>query len=287
MRTADPVPGGAPPGRTLVFCHANGFPAGTYGALFQAWRRDGWDVFAAQKLGHDPARPPRSGWSLLRDELIEFIERECAGRLPVAMVGHSMGGYLSLLVAARRPQLVRSVVLLDAPIVAGWRAGAFRLLKATGMIHRGGPGRVAARRRDRWATREAARQHFQGKPVFARWHPQVMDDYLRHGLADTGAPQGVGLVFDRAIETAIYDTLPHHLGALLRRQPLQCPVSYVAGRHSRESHQLGLGLVRRLAGPRWRWVEGSHLFPMERPEETAGVVLELLGAPPSARATAA
>lgn len=261
---------------TIVFAHANGFPAGTYDSLFEAWRHAGWAVEAPPQLGHDPARAPRSGWSPLRDELIEFIERRCAGRTPVALVGHSMGGYLSLLVAARRPDLVSAVVMLDSPIVSGWRAGAFRLLKATGLIHRGGPGRVSARRRDHWASREAARQHFAAKAAFARWPARVLDDYMAHGLVDDAAGGGVRLAFAREVETAIYNTLPHHLGPLLRRQPLRCPVAYVSGRRSRESRQLGLGLVRHLAGPRWRWVEGSHLFPMERPEETAATVLELL-----------
>lgn len=269
---------GANASRTLVFCHANGFPGSTYGVLFEAWRRAGWTVHAPDKLGHDPARPPRSGWSALRDELIEFIERRGAAAAPVALVGHSMGGYLALLVAAKRPQLVHAVVLLDAPIVAGWRAGAFRLLKASGMIRRGGPGRTAARRRQHWPSREAAQQHFAAKALFARWDPRVLRDYLDHGLVADPGGDGVGLAFDRDIETAIYNTLPHHVGALLRRRPLQCPVAFVAGRDSRENRQLGLGLVRRMAGQRWRWIDGSHLFPMERPEETAAVVMELLGA---------
>lgn len=262
---------------TLVFCHANGFPAGTYRTLFERWRQAGWEVHAPAQLGHDPARAPRSGWSPLRDELIEFIERTCAGRTPVALVGHSMGGYLSLLVAARRPDLVSAVVMLDSPIVSGWRARAFRLMKATGLIRRGGPGRVSARRRERWASREAARQHFASKPTFARWPAAVLADYLDHGLVDEPAG-GVKLAFAREVETAIYNTLPHHLEPLLDRQPLRCPVAYVAGRGSRESRQLGLGLVRRLAGPRWRWIEGSHLFPMEHPGATAAAVLELLQA---------
>jgi hypothetical protein len=29
----------ARPKRILVFCHANSFPGGTYGVLFEAWRQ--------------------------------------------------------------------------------------------------------------------------------------------------------------------------------------------------------------------------------------------------------
>jgi pimeloyl-ACP methyl ester carboxylesterase len=265
--------------RTLVFCHANSFPASTYGVLFEAWRRAGWRVLAPEKLGHDPAYPVTNGWRRLRDELVAFIEREAGGQ-PAALVGHSMGGYMSLLVASRKPALVSGIVLLDAPIVSGWRAPAFGLLKMSGLIHRGGPGRASARRREHWPSREAVREHFAAKPLFARWDPRVLEDYLRHGFVpDATGGEGVTLVFQRDIETRIYNTLPHHVPALLKRHPLRSPVAFIAGKRSFENRQLGLDFVRRLAGPRWRWMEGSHLFPMERPEETAAAVLALLASP--------
>ena len=278
--------------RTLVFCHANSFAAGTYGVLFEAWRHAGWRVLAPEKLGHDPAYPITNGWRHLRDELLHFIGRE-AGAGPVALVGHSMGGYLSLLAASRKPALVNAVVLLDAPIVSGWRTPAFGLLKLSGLMGRGGPGKASARRRAHWPTLEAARQHFARKPAFARWDARVLADYLRHGFElgasgadDTGgasdangashAGSGVTLAFNREAETRIYNTLPHDVPAVLKRHPLRCPVSYIGSKRSAESRQLGIDFVRRLAGPRWKWVEGSHLFPMERPEETAAAVLALL-----------
>lgn len=266
----------APP--TLVFSHANGFPAGTYGVLFDAWRRAGWRVLAHEKFGHDPAYKVTSNWPHLRDELLDFIHRE-AGETPVVLAGHSMGGYLSLLAASRAPQRVRAVVLLDAPIVAGWRSHGFRMLKATGLIHRGGPGKVSARRREHWPSREAVREHFQGKRAFALWDPRCLADYLRHGF-EKAPGGGVQLAFRREVETRLYDTLPHHIESLLRRHPLRGPVAYVAGSRSAENRQLGIGLVRRLAGPRWRTIDGTHLFPMERPDETAQTVLDLLAAMP-------
>jgi hypothetical protein len=69
----------------------------------------------------------------------------------------------------------------------------------------------------------------------------------------------VRLAFRREVETRIYNTLPHHLGALLHRHPPRCPVAFIGGTQSAD--------------------EGSHLFPMERPDETAAVVLGLLPSP--------
>jgi pimeloyl-ACP methyl ester carboxylesterase len=259
---------------TIVFSHANGFPAGTYRVLFEAWRAAGWRVLAHEKFGHDPAYAVAGGWSRLRDELLDFIARE-AGTGPVALVGHSFGGYLSLLAASKRPALASAVVLLDAPIVAGWRAHGFRMLKATGLIHRGGPGKISARRRTTWPSAEAVRQHFERKPAFAIWDPRVLADYLRAGF-EPAPGGGVQLAFDRDVETRIYGTLPHHVPQLLQRHPLRCPVGFVGGTRSAENRQLGIAFVRRLAGPHWRWIEGTHLFPMERPDDTAAAVLDLL-----------
>ena len=46
--------------KTIVFSHANGFPAGTYRLLFDAWREAGFAVHAIDKVGHDPRFPVTS-----------------------------------------------------------------------------------------------------------------------------------------------------------------------------------------------------------------------------------
>ena len=80
----------------------------------------------------------------------------------------------------------------------------------------------------------------------------------------------------REIETRIYNTLPHHMPALLRRHPPRCPVAFVAGTRSAEMRQAGLAGSRALAGERFVSFEGTHLYPMERPDDTARLVLQLL-----------
>jgi hypothetical protein len=43
-----------------------------------------------------------------------------------------------------------------------------------------------------------------------------------------------------------------------------------------EIRQVGLEAARRLAGEQLLWLEGSHLYPMEQPQQTAEAVLKLL-----------
>lgn len=259
--------------RAIVFAHANGFGAGTYRVLFEAWRAAGYTVHALQHLGHDPRFPVASNWRALRDELIAFTE-QAAGGQPVHLVGHSLGGLLSLMVACRRPDLAAGLVMLDSPVISGWRAHTLRVIKHSRLIQRVGPGKISQRRRHEWPNREAVHQHFAAKAVFARWDPRVLADYVASGFEEHA--HGVRLGFRREVETRIYNTLPDHLGPLLRKHPPRCPVGFIAGLQSAEMRQGGVEGARRLAGERFLWVEGSHLYPMEHPDRTATQVLALL-----------
>lgn len=192
-------------------------------------------------------------------------------------VGHSLGGFLSVMAAAWKPAKARGVVLLDSPIVAGWKAHALHMAKTTGLIGRVSPGKVSRRRRHRWPDAATVLAHFQAKAAFARWDPRVLADYVACGFDDAGDGSGERVLgFRRDIETRIYDTLPHHVPQLLRRHPVKCPVAFLGGTQSAEVRQVGLAATRALTHGRIGWIDGSHLFPMERPEETAAAVLARL-----------
>lgn len=262
--------------KTLVFSHANSFPAGCYRQLFDAWRAAGWRVEALDRFGHDPEFPVTPDWRRLRDQLLHFIEHEVKPDGPVALVGHSLGGMLSLMAACRRPDLVSGLVMLDSPVIAGLRAAGVAVAKTTGLMNRYPPSRIARERRQLWPDRAAVRAHFAAKKAFARWDPRVLDDYVTAGFEEAGGE--VRLRFHREVEAQIYRTLPHHLPQLLRRRPPRCPVSFIGGTESVELRQAGAAASMKLAGERWRWMAGSHLFPFEKPDATAALVLELLEA---------
>lgn len=265
----------------IVFSHANSFPASTYGLLFRSLRARGYTVKAPERFGHDPRYPVTSNWRHLVQQLADFAEplaRAHPG--PVVLAGHSLGGFLSVMCAARHPELggraIDAVLLLDSPLLGGWRARTLEVMKLTQLVGSVSPGRISRKRRQHWPDLEAVREHFRHKRAFARWHPAVLEDYVQHGTAEQPGPDGRTrrvLAFDREVETAIYNTLPHNLDRLLKRHPLRCPVGFIGAADSQELRQVGLSMTRRVVGTddpaRLRIVEGSHLFPMERPQETA------------------
>lgn len=267
----------------VLFSHANGFPVRTYRKLFGALEAD-FDLRAVERYGHDPKYPVTHGWPHLVEELLDELDRvkresgndsgDAAGR-PVWLVGHSLGGFLSLMAALRRPERVRGVVMLDSPVIAGWRAGLLRFSQIFGLDERPGPAAVTKNRRTHWPDAEAVWEHFLSKKNFAIWDHEVLRDYTEHGTEPTGREHERRLRFDRDVEYRIYRTLPTSLGRKVARGA-PVPVSFIAGTRSREVRQCGLGATRRLVGERLRFIEGGHLYPMERPLETAALVRDLI-----------
>ena len=257
---------------SIVFSHGNSFPASTYGVMLGSLRTRGYPVAAIEKFGHDARYPVTDNWPHLVQQLADFAreQRQAGGEAPY-LVGHSLGGILSLMCAARHPELARGVVMLDSPVLGGWRAGAIGVAKHTPLMKRLSPSVVSRKRRHQWDDREAVFQHFRGKKLFAAWDEQVLHDYVNHGTLDAeGTWQ---LAFDREVESRIYDTLPHNIGTLLRAQPLKCPLAFIGGLQSAEMKQVGgLENTARIAKGRVMMIDGSHLFPMEKPLATAAAV---------------
>ncbi len=255
----------------IVFSHANSFPAGTYQVLFRQLRSRGFVVTAPAMFGHDPRFPVSNNWTHLVEQLHEFAEAESvkAGE-PAWLVGHSLGGFLSVMCAARHPEVARGVLLLDSPLLGGWKATAFGAMKRTPLVGAISPGTISRKRRNRWPSKEDAFAHFRHKKAFAHWDEQVLRDYITHGTHDEDGERV--LSFDRDIETAIYNTLPDNLERLLKRHPLQCPSAFVGGLQSEEIRQVGTALTARVTQGRMAFMDGSHLFPMEKPLATAAAI---------------
>lgn len=255
----------------IHFVHGNSFPTGTYN-VFLNHLREHYEVQALPMHAHNPKYPVKNGWRALSRELTD----ELAARYtePVILVGHSMGGMLSLMVAKARPDLVRCVVLLDAPVVAGWKAMLLGIAKSLGADKKFSPAKFSEKRRHLWRNAQEAYEHYASKRMFAIWPREVLQDYVDHGI--TPHPEGVTLKFSREIETAVYRTLPHDIGRMVRRASFAVPVGFVGGESSVECRQAGLEATKRLVGSNFRKIPGGHLFPMETPQRAAEATRQMI-----------
>lgn len=256
---------------TIVFSHANSFPASTYKVLFKSLRARGYTVKAVEQYGHDPRYPVSNNWPQVVQQLIDFAQGEVekAGG-PVWLVGHSLGGFLSLMAAVRQPELARGVVLIDSPILGGWRSTAVGVMKTTQVMGSLSPGAVSKQRRMSWPSVEAAFEHFRHKKAFAKWDEQVLLDYVTYGTHEADGKRVLN--FHRDVETLFYNTVPDNLDRLLARHPLKRPVTFIGGRASQEMKQVGMAMTEKITKGRTLMLDGSHLFPMEKPLATAAAI---------------
>ena len=267
----------------IIFSHGNSFPASTYTVMLDSLRTRGFGVSAIEKYGHDSAYPVSNNWPHLVQQLADFAQAHLdqTGE-PAYLVGHSLGGLLSLMCAIKNPALAKGVLLLDSPVLGGWRATTVGLAKKTSLIGSISPGRVSQSRRMHWPDKAAALGHFASKKAFAKWHPEVLADYIQHGMHEENGQQV--LSFDREVETAIYNTIPDKIERMLKRRPLKCPVAFIGGLNSREMRLGGVSNLPQITKGRLMMLDGSHLFPMEKPVAAAAAVeaaLRNLGAQPA------
>ena len=253
--------------QTLFFAHANGFPSATYGKLFAALAPD-YQVRHLPQHGHDPRFPVNDNWSNLVDELIHHLEQIAE---PVWGVGHSLGGVLHYHAALLRPELYRGVVMLDSPVLTLADKVVIRAAKRFGFIDRITPAGRTLGRREEFVDLAEARDYFAAKSLFRRFDPECLDAYVRHGLQAHG--EGLRLRFDPATEISIYRSVPHTSPG--RAQQLQVPLALVRGRHSRVVLPHHAHLVRRVPRGEYLTLPGGHMFPLERPQDTAMLLKQL------------
>ncbi|MDF3160167.1 alpha/beta fold hydrolase [Pseudomonas proteolytica] len=251
----------------VFFTHANGFPSATYGKLFDALAPE-YTVAHLSQHGHDPRFPVDDNWQNLVDELIHHLEQQPE---PVWGVGHSLGGVLHLHAALRCPQLYRGVVMLDSPVLTLADRWVIRAAKRFGLIDRLTPAGRTLGRREEFSDLDAARQYFSGKTLFRGFDPECLEAYLQHGLHQVG--DRLRLRFDPATEISIYRGVPHTSPGQTRQ--LKVPLAVVRGRQSRVVMRHHASGVARLPMGEMLTMPGGHMFPLERPQDTATLIKNL------------
>jgi surfactin synthase thioesterase subunit len=252
----------------IHFAHANGFPARTYNKIFSRLAED-FEIGFLERHGHDPKFPVTDNWKHLTEELLEDIEKRWTQ--PVIGVGHSLGGVLHFLAAIEKPSLYKKIILLDAPVISRFSSHGLRVLKLTKLIDRYTPAQITRARRNLWRTKREAFEHFKRKPKFASFDEEVLRDYVEYGTVETG--EGFELFFKPSIEAQIYQTIPHHLPTFRGR--LRVPTAYIGGTDSREARLARLSFMQKHFAIDFHFIEGSHLFPFEKPFETAEKIRQI------------
>ncbi|MFZ5756230.1 MAG: alpha/beta fold hydrolase [Pseudomonadota bacterium] len=255
----------------LVFSHANGFPSGTYRKFLDELSGVA-DVIAPDMYGHDPRFPVDDNWGNLALELLAFL-RERADR-PVYGIGHSMGAMVTFMAAHREPERFRAIVMLDPPVINGFAAYPFQVLKWLGRADPVTPAGKSKFRRTVWPSREAALAELSRKKLFANFDPDCMRAYVESGTEPCA--EGVQLRYRLPVELAGFRTTPSNPHRFLR--PLRVPGLLVTGETSDVARPDHVARLHRRHRMEHRVMPGGHLFPLEHPLETAQAIATRISA---------
>ncbi|UAL11109.1 alpha/beta fold hydrolase [Caulobacter segnis] len=259
----------------VVFVHANGFNAQTYRVLLSPLAA-GLRILAIDQRGHGettlPADPDgRRSWRDLRDDLIGLLD--ALDGPPVVLAGHSMGGTVSLLTAAERPERVKGLVLLD-PVIMPWLATLYaRAPWTSGRLWRRMPlVQSALRRRAVFDSREAVFAGYKGRGAFKTWPETMLADYVAGGFVERKDGK-VELACAPAWEASNYAAQAHDPWKAVRQ--VKVPVRILKAEKHSTCHA-GDGFARRGRDVRIETVAGtSHFLPMERPDVVRDTLFDM------------
>lgn len=252
----------------IFFAHANGFPAETYRYFFECLQPH--PVDAIPILGIPPYTIQQS-WSPLVRQVTDHLQAQHKG--PVVGLGHSLGAVVLLQTAALHPERFSHLILIDPPIFGRPKRYMLALIRFLGLSKKVIPiVKKALARRDHFDTQDEARTYWAGKRFFAPFHPNCFEDYVQHSLKK--APEGgLTLRIPARMEGDFFTRTPWKLGP----NRVSIPAHYLL--------PTGPGILlpsekkslpKRFPDFHIHHLAGNHMFPLEKPHETAEYIKQLI-----------
>ncbi len=226
--------------------------------------------------GSGPA--PDRDYSMLAQAnlVIRFLEQ--SGRAPVHLVGNSMGGAISINVAARRPDLIRTLTLIS-PAVPDLRPTRLRKDPVLPLVAMPGIGRLLQRYLDHQTPEQRARGVAQ---VCFADPSSIPPQRMAQAVEEIRARAGDDFASDAFLRSlrgiiAAY-LVPSTQSMWTQLRSIQVPSLVVWGRQDR---LVSADLAPRVAAalPQGRLLlldQVGHVAQMERPVTTARAILGLL-----------
>ncbi|MSQ40256.1 MAG: alpha/beta hydrolase [Dehalococcoidia bacterium] len=250
----------------MVCLHGHGLGAHIWDEFAEAMAPY-YHVYALDQRGHGGSQWAADGYD--RDRFVEDLGRflDALGIFKATLVGHSMGGWNSLLYASSSPGRVERVILVDIgpePSEASRRQVGTRPPRP--LDFDGFEEALAwARQGDSWATEQRLRRHVEGsvrQGANGKWLWQADPTLLSTPLRDMQTPESIARYW-RCLET------------------ITCPILEVRGK---ESVAVDDAILERMAraNPRFSYVDvagAGHSVTVDKPREFIAATRAFLGVP--------
>jgi pimeloyl-ACP methyl ester carboxylesterase len=265
--------GSGPPAH---FSHATGLCAGTYSPLAERLSPH-LRIFGMDDRGHGgtaaPANPDKlKNWDVFVDDLERFVENLGA---PVIAMGHSRGATVSLLLAIKRPDLIRALVLIDPTILPLSWMWWWYLFKLTGLARLVPIVATAAKRKRVWPDRTHMLEAYRRKAVFRAWQDGFLDGYIQDGTEATGNGK-IQLCCHPLWESKCFAACPHDVWRYIPRLQTPTLVLYGATSDTFRPSAAQRFKAKVPAAVLWCFEGTGHFVPMEKPDETVAAIVDFL-----------
>lgn len=241
------------------FAHANGFPASSYGMLFNELERN-CEILALEKFSHNPDYPISQDWKLQIKELVAHIDEHTSE--PVYAVGHSFGAVVSYMAVCEYPERFKGLIMLDPPIFTGLTSLFARSVRKTAFFDKITPARKALSRCEQWPLDTDLVDYFSKRGLFKNMHKQCIEDYVSSAIKkDNGKFR---LDFKREIEAQIFRTIPLNISKYYGK--LTKPALLISGEKTEVClPRLINPFVKGNKMEHQKLKGGGHMFPLEQP----------------------
>lgn len=275
-------PDGSKP--ALHFLHGNGFCGGVYETFLNLLASE-YSLFLSDARGHgdSDAGSEFPGWNAMAEECLSVATERFSQRGARRLIGmgHSLGGVLSILMAARNPGLFDRLVLLDPVLFSPAMLLGTGVAHGLGFKHINPMARRARERTSRWDSREEVRESLRGRGIFRGWPEEALVSYSKHALrvVEEGAEKsGVTLKCPTWFEGDVFDSTPRGLWRAIGQ--IQCPTLILVGCDTYPFiGESAKRAARRNPNIEWASLPGGHCFMMEHPKETQAALRDFLHAP--------
>jgi pimeloyl-ACP methyl ester carboxylesterase len=255
------------PGPLALLSHATGFCGAMWGEVAQVLRA-GYRVVAYDARGHGdsskPAPPAAYDWQACALDLIalaEQLQTESQGeRGAVYAIGHSFGGTATLGAAAQRPDLFARIGLVDPVLMPRVHNAPSRMSEN------------ARRRRAEWPSRDALRETWRERSLFADWTPTAFETYVREGTRER-ADGSVELKCPPEVEAAVFENAGS-IDVAAAASALRIPALLLFALRGEFRREWAEALEKRAASLRIEDMDAGHLLPMEVPDELGRRLLD-------------
>ena len=265
-------------GLELLFLHANGYPPECYLPMLTRLAEKFHVSAMVQRPLWSESRPEEiEDWRPLTADLLRYLDTHHS--VPIACVGHSMGGIALIRAALREPERFKAIVLLDPVLFPPYSIMLWKLIKRSKLLHRLHPLVAGARRRRRqFDNLERLFKGYRRKSVFRHLDDDALRAYIE-GIACKRKDGGYQLCYSAEWEIRIYLTGIWRDMDIWRGLPkLVVPTLIVRGAETDTFwEQTGSLAKRRQPRLQLETLEKStHLLPLERPVEVSEIILSFL-----------